>query len=275
MTFCPTLVGRGSLLPYDANEAADLLVSKILPGRKPRRAGVCSAAADKRTVQIMDVTISGVPAQHSCKGWLRGSARPSALQDQVTLQGPILRSHLQDDREPRLTKVRLPGYLHSIPPGTPDFIAFSHTVHIRFIQTIHNPDRSESPTVWSQIAQTLVKPTFEAIEVESHIHLSSHSGSGLSAETELPVTASKLEIDGPDLQPTQIGMSRSGHRKITLNWETAGVLDRSIIIAKQRISARSKGTCSVGARSPQRGRHESTVPTASASQARQRSIFYP
>ena len=91
----------------------------------------------------------------------------------------------------------------------------------------------ESPTVWSQITQTLVKPTLEAIEVESHIHLSSHSGSGLTAGTELPVTASKLEIEGPDLQPAQIGMSGSGHRKITLNWETAGVLDRSIIIRYQ------------------------------------------
>jgi hypothetical protein len=94
-------------------------------------------------------------------------------------------------------------------------------------------DNPESPTVWSQITQTLVKPTLDAIEVESHIHLSSHSGSGLSAETELPVTASKLEVDGQDLQPVQIGMSGSGHRKITLNWETAGVLDRNIIIRYQ------------------------------------------
>jgi hypothetical protein len=94
-------------------------------------------------------------------------------------------------------------------------------------------DNPESPTVWSQITQTLVRPTLEAIEVESHIHLSSHSGSGLSAQTEIPVTASKLEIDGPDLQPAQIGVSGSGHRKITFNWETAGVLDRNIIIRYQ------------------------------------------
>jgi hypothetical protein len=94
-------------------------------------------------------------------------------------------------------------------------------------------DNPESPTVWSQITQTLVKPTLEAIEVESHIHLSSHSGSGLSAETEIPVTASKIEIEGPDLQPVQIGMSGPGHRKITLNWETAGVLDRNIVIRYQ------------------------------------------
>ena len=77
-------------------------------------------------------------------------------------------------------------------------------------------DNPETPTVWSQITQTLVKPTLEAIDVESRIHLSSHSDSGLSAETELPVTASKLEIEGPDLQPTQIGMSGSGHRTIPL-----------------------------------------------------------
>lgn len=94
-------------------------------------------------------------------------------------------------------------------------------------------DNPESPTVWSQITQTLVRPTSEAIGVESHIHLSSHSGSGLSADTELPVTASKLEVEGPDLQPAQISMSGSGRRKVSLTWETAGVLDRNIIIRYQ------------------------------------------
>jgi hypothetical protein len=98
-------------------------------------------------------------------------------------------------------------------------------------------DNPESPTVWSQITQTLVKPALEAVEVESHIHLSSHSGAGLSAETELPMTASKLEIDGADLQPAQIGMSESGHRRITLNWETAGILDRNIVVRYQLPSA--------------------------------------
>jgi len=73
-------------------------------GRNPRRAGVCRAAAEKRTVRLMYITISRVPTKCSCKTQSRGSARPSPLQDQVTLQASILRSHLQDDREPRPTK---------------------------------------------------------------------------------------------------------------------------------------------------------------------------
>jgi len=46
---------------HDVNEAADVLVLKKLLGRKTRRAGVCSAAADKRTVGLMYITISRVP----------------------------------------------------------------------------------------------------------------------------------------------------------------------------------------------------------------------
>jgi len=84
-----------------------MLIPKILPGRNPRRAGVYSAATDKRTLQIMYVTFSRVRTQLSCKTSTRGSARPPALQDQVTLQGSILRSRLQDEREPRPTKVGL------------------------------------------------------------------------------------------------------------------------------------------------------------------------
>jgi len=77
-------------------------------GRDPRRAGVCRAAADNRTVRLMYVTISRVPAKCSCNTQTRGSARPSALQDQVTPQASILRGHLQNDREPRPTKLLRP-----------------------------------------------------------------------------------------------------------------------------------------------------------------------
>jgi hypothetical protein len=54
--------GEAPLWPHDVNEAADVLILKKLPGRKIRRAGVCSAAADKRTVGLVYVTISRVPA---------------------------------------------------------------------------------------------------------------------------------------------------------------------------------------------------------------------
>jgi len=56
-----------------------VLIPKMFLGRNPRRAGVCSAAADKRTVGLMDVTISRVPTQGHCKTLPRGSARPAAL----------------------------------------------------------------------------------------------------------------------------------------------------------------------------------------------------
>ena len=94
-------------------------------------------------------------------------------------------------------------------------------------------DKPESPTVWSQITQTLVRPNLEAIEIESHIHLSGSSGSGHSASAELPVTAAKIEVEGIDLQPAQINTSGSGHRRITLTWDTSGVLDRNIIVCYQ------------------------------------------
>ena len=91
-------------------------------------------------------------------------------------------------------------------------------------------DNADLSTVWSQTTQTLVTPTLESIHIESHIHLSSESGSGLSAAAELPVTASKFEIIGADLQPAQISLSGPGRRKIALTWETAGILDRNIIV---------------------------------------------
>jgi hypothetical protein len=91
-------------------------------------------------------------------------------------------------------------------------------------------DAPDSPTDWSQITQTVATPTLESIQIESHIHLSGATGSGLSAVAELPVAASKLDVIGADLQPAQINASGSGHRKITLTWETSGILDRNIIV---------------------------------------------
>ena len=44
------------------------------------------------------------------------------------------------------------------------------------------------------------------------------------------MTASKFEIVGADLQPAQIILSGPGQRKIALTWETAGILDRNIIV---------------------------------------------
>ena len=94
--------GQAPFRPYDVNEAADVLILKVLLGRKPRRAGVCIAVADWRTVGPICLTFSRIPTQCSCKTLTRGSARPAALQNQVTYRGSILRSHLKDDREPRL-----------------------------------------------------------------------------------------------------------------------------------------------------------------------------
>jgi hypothetical protein len=49
----------------------------------------------------------------------------------------------------------------------------------------------------------------------------------------LPVTAPKIEVEGVDLQPARINTSGSGHRQITLTWDTGGVLDRNIIVCYQ------------------------------------------
>jgi len=94
-------------------------------------------------------------------------------------------------------------------------------------------DKPESPTVWSQVTQTLVKPNLESIEIETHIHLSGSSGSGLSASAELPVAATSVQVAGVDLQPAQISTSASGRKQITLAWETTGVLDRNIVVCYQ------------------------------------------
>ena len=58
--------GEAPFWPYNVNEAVDVLIPKILPGRNLRRAGVWSAAADKRTVGLRYVTISRVPTKCSC-----------------------------------------------------------------------------------------------------------------------------------------------------------------------------------------------------------------
>ena len=91
-------------------------------------------------------------------------------------------------------------------------------------------DSPDLPTVWSQTTQTLATPGGESIQIETHIRLIGITGSGLSATAELPLVASNLEVSGADLQPAKINITGSGHRKITLTWETAGILDRNIVV---------------------------------------------
>ena len=45
-------------MAHEVNEAAHVLMPKMFLGRNPRRAEVCSAAADRRTAGLMYVTIS-------------------------------------------------------------------------------------------------------------------------------------------------------------------------------------------------------------------------
>lgn len=91
-------------------------------------------------------------------------------------------------------------------------------------------DKPESLTAWSQITQTLVKPALESIQIESHIHLTGASGSGLSASADLPVMADEVAVEGADLQPGQIHASGPGHKQIALTWASADILDRDIVI---------------------------------------------
>ena len=59
--------GEAPFWPHHVNEAADVLTLNKLLGRKTRRAGVWSVAADKRTVGLMYVTISRVPPNVAAK----------------------------------------------------------------------------------------------------------------------------------------------------------------------------------------------------------------
>ena len=125
------------------------LFPKMFLDRNPRRAGVCSAAADERTVGLMYVTISGVPTQCHCKTLPRGSARPAALWDQLTLQGSILRSHRQDDREPRPTNL-----LHQTLELTPIELGPGLSLNRGFA-----PGRFRPKTSW------LLAPLLEVLEL--------------------------------------------------------------------------------------------------------------
>ena len=63
----PVWWGEAPFWLYEINEAGDVLIANILLGRKPRRAGVCSAAADKRAVGPMYVPISRFPSNVAAK----------------------------------------------------------------------------------------------------------------------------------------------------------------------------------------------------------------
>ena len=99
--------GEAPFWPYDVNEAADVLIPKMQLGRKPRRTPGLQCGRGKRAAGLTYVTLSRVPTQCRRKTLTRGSARPVALQNQVTLRGSILCNHLQDDREPRRTNLLL------------------------------------------------------------------------------------------------------------------------------------------------------------------------
>ena len=100
--------GEAPFWPYDVNEAADVLIRKIFatPDPSPSRGLSCGCGQAHRSTDGRHRFSS--PTKCSCNTQTGGSARPSALQDQVTLPASILRSHLQDDREPRPTKLLRP-----------------------------------------------------------------------------------------------------------------------------------------------------------------------
>ena len=87
----------------------------------------------------------------------------------------------------------------------------------------------ESPTVWSQSLQMLVKPTTDCVQIENHVQLTVNSGSGLSALATLPTNATRIEAQGADLRPVQVN-TVPGHNELALTWSTPGILNREIII---------------------------------------------
>jgi hypothetical protein len=100
--------GEAPFWSYDVSEAADVLIPKIFarPYPSPSRGLSCGRGQAHRSTDGRHRFSS--PVRCSCNPQTRGSARPSALQDQVTLTTSILRSHLQDDREPRPAKILRP-----------------------------------------------------------------------------------------------------------------------------------------------------------------------
>lgn len=88
-------------------------------------------------------------------------------------------------------------------------------------------DKPVVATTWAAEVQTLVVQREDRLSVVSRIHLRGDSGSGLSAELELPGAAMQARISGPDLQPARQGADR----KTLLAWNTAGILDREISVA--------------------------------------------
>jgi hypothetical protein len=87
----------------------------------------------------------------------------------------------------------------------------------------------ESPTVWSQTLQMLVKPGTDGAQIESHVQLTGNSGSGLSGLATLPMNATRIEVEGADLRPVQVN-TVPGHKELSLGWSTPGILSREIII---------------------------------------------
>ena len=121
---------------YDVNKAPDVLIPKILarPQPSPSRGLSCGRGQADRSTDVRHHFSS--PIKCRCNTQSRGSARPSALRKQVTLTASILRSHLQDDREPRPTKLLRPTLkLTPLPLGVATPITYRHRslLHLNYL----------------------------------------------------------------------------------------------------------------------------------------------
>jgi hypothetical protein len=59
--------GEAPFRLFEVNEAAVVLTPKTLLGRKPPRAGICSAAAERRTLRLTYVTFLEFPSNAAAK----------------------------------------------------------------------------------------------------------------------------------------------------------------------------------------------------------------
>jgi hypothetical protein len=121
-----------------------------------------------------------------------------------------------------------PGAAGQLPPGGEEMLV-----------TLTD-DKPITPTDWLQSAQTLAGQEAEWINIESRLHLSGATGSGVSAVATLPTGSTEIEAVGPDLRPLQITQASFGKKNIALSWNTVGILNRDVTI-RYRIPSAEPG----------------------------------
>ena len=85
------------------------------------------------------------------------------------------------------------------------------------------------PSSWQGQAQSLVRYDEGQLVYKTRLRLAADSGTGLTAELALPVTANVLSVTGTDLDRWRIVKSAAGDtRQLEISWKTPDVLRREL-----------------------------------------------